>query len=81
VIPNPQVLFDSYNRVNGIYCAYDPRLLTEILRNEWGFKGLVMSDWVGTYSTVEAINAGLDLEMPGPTKSRGQLLLDVVQEG
>jgi beta-glucosidase len=40
-----------------------------------------MSDWVGTYSTVEAINAGLDLEMPGLTKSRGQLLLDVVQEG
>jgi beta-glucosidase len=40
-----------------------------------------MSDWVGTYSTVEAINAGLDLEMPGPTKFRGQLLLDAVQEG
>jgi beta-glucosidase len=40
-----------------------------------------MSDWVGTYSTVEAINAGLDLEMPGPTKFRGELLLDAVQEG
>jgi beta-glucosidase len=39
-----------------------------------------MSDWVGTYSTVEAINAGLDLEMPGPTKFRGQLLLDAIQE-
>jgi beta-glucosidase len=40
-----------------------------------------MSGWAGTYSTVKAINAGLDLEMPGPTKFRGQLLLDAVQEG
>ena len=69
----------SYNRVNGVYCADDPRLLSGILRKEWGFKGLVLSDWVGTYSTVEAINAGLDLEMPGPTKFRGQLLLDAIQ--
>jgi beta-glucosidase len=71
----------SYNRVNGTYTSDSPYHIQGILRNEWGFKGLVMSDWVGTYSTAAAINAGLDLEMPGPTIFRGDLLLDAVKDG
>jgi beta-glucosidase len=53
-----------------------PELLQTILRKEWGFDGLVMSDWYGTYSTAEAINAGLDLEMPGPPRWRTPLLMN-----
>lgn len=60
--------------------AHEPRLLDGVLRKEWGFKGLVMSDWVGTYSTDKDINAGLDLEMPGPTKLRGSKLIAAIKE-
>ena len=52
-----------------------------MLRGEWGFDGLVMSDWFGLHSTVEALAAGVDLEMPGPTQFRGQALLDAVERG
>lgn len=55
----------SYNRVNGQYCSQNEHLLRDILRGEWNYAGLVMSDWVwGTHETVPAIEAGLDLEMP-----------------
>jgi beta-glucosidase len=70
----PWTIMTSYNKINGIHVSEDPLLMKEILREEWGFKGLVMSDWFGTYSTSEAINAGLDLEMPGPTDWRGKRL-------
>lgn len=63
-----------------MYVAEDVRLIEDVLRKEWGFSGLVISDWMGTYSTAEAINAGLDLEMPGPTKWRGQKLLQAIQD-
>ncbi|EWZ80506.1 hypothetical protein FOWG_15594 [Fusarium oxysporum f. sp. lycopersici MN25] len=71
---DPWTIMTSYNKINGIHVSEDPLLIKEILREEWGFKGLVMSDWFGTYSTSEAINAGLDLEMPGPTDWRGKRL-------
>lgn len=71
---NPRAIMTSYNRVNGVHVSESPIYLNDILRKEWGWEGLVMSDWTGTYSTSEAINAGLDLEMPGPTKWRGPLL-------
>jgi beta-glucosidase len=54
----------AYNRVNGTYCTQNERLLTGILKNEWGFEGYVVSDWGATHSTILAANAGLDLEMP-----------------
>jgi beta-glucosidase len=54
----------AYNRVNGEYCCENKILLRDILKDEWGFKGFVISDWNATHSTVRAINAGLDLEMP-----------------
>ncbi|KAH6952443.1 glycoside hydrolase superfamily [Ilyonectria sp. MPI-CAGE-AT-0026] len=71
---NPWSFMTSYNMINGVHSSEDPLLLQQILRREWGFDGLVMSDWWGTYSTAESINAGMDLEMPGPTQFRGELL-------
>ncbi|GMM34523.1 hypothetical protein DASC09_018480 [Saccharomycopsis crataegensis] len=71
---NPKSIMTSYNKVNGIHVSENPYFLEKILRNEWGWDGLIMSDWTGTYSTSEAINAGLDLEMPGPPKWRGNFL-------
>ena len=70
----------GYNRINGPFCA-DSALVTDVLRGEWGFDGLVMSDWFGMHSTVASANAGVDLEMPGPTRYRGQMLTDAVQQG
>jgi beta-glucosidase len=54
----------AYNQVNGIYACEHPALLGEILRKQWGFRGLVMSDWGATHSLAPALRAGLDLEMP-----------------
>ncbi|USW58805.1 Putative glycoside hydrolase, family 3, glycoside hydrolase family 3 domain, immunoglobulin [Septoria linicola] len=67
----PWAYMTSYNLVNGTHASENPKLLQDILRSEWGFDGLVMSDWFGVYSTTEAIKAGLDLEMPGPPSLRG----------
>ncbi|KAK7207651.1 glycoside hydrolase superfamily [Myxozyma melibiosi] len=70
----PGAVMTAYNRVNGIHVSEDPYLLDDILRKEWAWKGLVMSDWYGTYSTSAAINAGLDIDMPGPTSFRSFLV-------
>ncbi len=71
----------SYNKVNGTYASENRRLLMEILKDEWGFTGLVMSDWYATHSTAPAANAGLDLEMPGPVRYFGDALVKAVREG
>ncbi|KAF7975113.1 hypothetical protein HWV62_10399 [Athelia sp. TMB] len=68
----PWALMSSYNRVNGLHVSEDKRILHDILKEEWGFKGMTMSDWTGVYSTAESIKAGLDLEMPGPSIVRGK---------
>ncbi|BCS00565.1 beta-glucosidase H [Aspergillus luchuensis] len=70
----PEAIMTAYNKVNGLHASESPTLLQDILREEWGWEGLLMSDWFGTYSTSEAVNAGLDLEMPGPTRWRGSAL-------
>jgi beta-glucosidase len=67
---NSWAYMTSYNKLNGTHCAENKWLLTDLNREEWGFDGLVMSDWMGTYSVSEAINAGLDLEMPGKPRWR-----------
>lgn len=66
----PQAFMTAYNKLNGTHCSENGWLLEELLRKEWGFDGLVMSDWFGTYSVSESINAGLNLEMPGATRWR-----------
>lgn len=62
----------SYNRLNGTHCSEHKELLDGILRGEWGWNGLVCSDWTGVVSVDESIKAGLDVEMPGPPVMRGK---------
>lgn len=69
----------AYNKVDGRWCSENKVLLTDILRDEWGFKGIVISDWGGTHS-VEAVEAGLNVEMPGQSYL-GEKLLAAVKDG
>ncbi|GAA5898000.1 hypothetical protein JCM6882_003304 [Rhodosporidiobolus microsporus] len=80
-LAKPWSYMTSYSRLNGIHASESKELLQGILREEWGFDGLVMSDWFGTYSIDTAINAGLDLEMPGPTRFRGDLASHLINAG
>nr|Q5BB53.2 RecName: Full=Probable beta-glucosidase I; AltName: Full=Beta-D-glucoside glucohydrolase I; AltName: Full=Cellobiase I; AltName: Full=Gentiobiase I [Aspergillus nidulans FGSC A4] len=69
----------AYNKINGTHVSENKKYITDILRKEWGWDGLVMSDWFGTYScTSESIIAGLDIEMPGKTRWRGDALAHAV---
>jgi len=72
----PWTVMCSYNRINGVYASQNHHLLTEILKDEWGFEGVVVSDWTANHTTTESVKAGLDLEMPGPPKWYGELLLE-----
>ena len=74
-------IMSSYNKLNGIYTAENEWLLSKVLRDEWGFDGIVMSDWFGSRTTAPTVNAGLDLEMPGPTRDRGATLVQAVHDG
>ncbi len=74
-------LMAAYNRVNGTYAAENPYLLGDLLVGEWGFDGVVVSDWFGTRSTAASANAGLHLEMPGPVRYYGQELVSAVEAG
>ena len=78
---NPWTVMASYNKLNGTYASENRRLLTGILKDEWGYDGVVVSDWGAVHSTAPAANAGLDLEMPGPPKWFGKKLLDAVEKG
>ena len=60
----PWTVMCSYNRINGVHASQNPWLLTDVLRGEWGFEGLVVSDWGAVAQRVPALRAGLDLEMP-----------------
>ena len=73
-------VMSAYNKINGYWCAENDELLNQILRKDWGFKGMVISDWGGTHSTVGSINAGLNVEMPNQ-QYLGQALLDSVKSG
>ncbi|GAA6008860.1 hypothetical protein JCM10207_001749 [Rhodosporidiobolus poonsookiae] len=80
-LSKPVAYMTSYSKLNGVHASENKELLQNLLREEWGFDGLVMSDWHGTYSCTEAINAGLDLEMPGPSEWRDSLLTHAVHAG
>lgn len=71
----------AYNRIDGTFASNHRRLVTEVLRNEWGFDGMVMTDWFAEHETVAGVLAGTDLEMPGPTRHRGATLVQAVNDG
>lgn len=74
-------VMSAYNKLNDTYCGEQPDLLGRILKDEWSFDGIVVSDWFGTHSTVEATVAGLDIEMPGPGNFLGPKLAAAVDDG
>ncbi len=77
----PQTVMAAYNKVNGAYCCDDPYLLTRILREQWGFEGLVMSDWGATNDRVAGVLAGMDLEMPGSGGAFDDAVAHAVADG
>ena len=77
----PQTVMCAYNKVNGQYASENPELLNGVLRDDWGFEGLVMSDWGAVNDRVEGLKAGLDLEMPGDIAHNRQVILDAVKDG
>ncbi len=77
----PGAVMSSYNRINGIFASENKWLLTDVLRTEWGFDGVVMSDWGGTHDRVAGIRAGEDLEMPGDTAVSLKKVYDALSDG
>ncbi|NWK98692.1 beta-glucosidase [Sphingobium lactosutens] len=71
----------AYNRLNGDWCAEQHHVMTAVVKDEWRFPGVLMSDWFGTHSTVATLNAGLDLEMPGPARFLGPKAAEAVAQG
>ena len=77
----PWTVMCSYNKINGTFGSEHYHLLTEILKNEWGFEGLVVSDWGAVRDRVAALKGGLDLEMPGPQARRINEVVAAVRSG
>jgi beta-glucosidase len=77
----PWTVMCAYNRLNGIDCVEHRELLTDILKMEWGFEGPVISDWGAVQSRVKALEAGLDLEMPGPRPGHVHAVAEAVRSG
>lgn len=77
----PQTVMCSYNQLNGTYASEHPWLLTEVLRDEWGFEGYVMSDWGAVNDRVAALKAGLELEMPSSNGVNDEEIVKAVKEG
>lgn len=77
----PWTVMCAYNRLNGIHASQNHWLLTEVLRDEWGFEGFVVSDWGAVHDRVAALKAGLDLEMPGPKPTRVNAVIEAVRNG
>jgi beta-glucosidase len=77
----PWTVMCAYNKVNGTYCAEHEYLMTDILRNEWGHQGLVVTDWGAMNDRVAGLKAGIELEMPGAPNGNDAMLVDSVRNG
>jgi len=77
----PWTLMCSYNRINNVYSCENKWLLDDVLRKEWGFQGLVMTDWGAMNERVKALDAGLELEMPGPSGANDRKIVEAVKSG
>ena len=77
----PWTVMCAYNKINGTYCSADRELLTDILKQDWGFEGLVVSDWGAVHDRVAALEAGLDWQMPGPHERDVQAVVEAVRSG
>ncbi|MEU1972694.1 family 78 glycoside hydrolase catalytic domain [Microbacterium sp. NPDC019599] len=77
----PATVMSAYNAINGVFCSENRWLLTDLLRGEWGFEGLVVSDWGAIKDRVEALRAGLDLEMPGTGEAGTSAIVSAVRDG
>jgi beta-glucosidase len=77
----PWTVMCAYNKLNGTYCSEHRELLVDILKDEWGFEGLVVSDWGAVRDRVAALQGGVDLEMPGPRDRRVKAVVDAVRSG
>ena len=77
----PKTVMCSYNKINGVYSAENKWLLTDVLREDWGFEGFVMTDWGAVADRVKGVLAGLDLEMPGDTSGNDALVVEAVRAG
>ena len=78
---NVGAIMDSYNLINGAHLTQNGYLNTDVAKNEWGFRGIIMSDWTSTYDGIAAANGGLDLEMPAGAFMNRQTLLPAIQQG
>ncbi len=77
----PWTVMCSYNKVNGTYASENKKLLTDILRDEWGFDGFTVTDWGACNDHVKGVQAGLDLEMPSSGETNDRLLVQAVRDG
>ncbi|HEX7540940.1 MAG TPA: glycoside hydrolase family 3 C-terminal domain-containing protein, partial [Anaerolineales bacterium] len=77
----PWTVMCAYNKLNGTYCSENHRLLVDILKDEWGFEGFVVSDWGAVHDRVASLKGGLDLEMPGPKERRVNAVVEAVRSG
>ncbi|MGI6107915.1 MAG: glycoside hydrolase family 3 C-terminal domain-containing protein [Lachnospiraceae bacterium] len=77
----PKTVMCSYNKINGVYSSENEWLLNKVLRDDWGFRGAVVTDWGAVDDRVEGVKAGLDLEMPGNTARNDQKIVEAVKNG
>jgi len=77
----PWTIMGAYNKVNGVHATESRKLLTDIARNEWGFDGLVMTDWGALTNIAASYDAGLDLEMPGMETGTDDIILSALADG